>query len=69
MVARVYNIDWDTSDFTEEEEIASGVCVPDLPSEVFIPFGGKEMDGEDIEDYLSDKYEFCVNGFQYEIVG
>lgn len=28
------NIEWDTSDFSEEDELATGTCVPDLPSEI-----------------------------------
>lgn len=60
----VCDIDWDTSDFSEEEELASGVCVPDLPSECDI-----DADCEDdIEEVLTKEYGFCVNSFLYEVV-
>ena len=34
MIVKVFDIEWDTSDFTEEEELASGCCIPDLPTEL-----------------------------------
>jgi len=30
------DIKWDTSDFSKEDELATGTCVPDLPSEIEI---------------------------------
>ena len=61
----VWNIDWDTTDEDEEFE------APKLPTEVEIENPTEEMvqeveeNGycEDIENYLSDEYGFCVNGF------
>ena len=61
----VWNIDWDTSDEDEKFE------APELPTEVEIENPNEEMvqeveeNGycEDVENYLSDKYGFCVNGF------
>lgn len=47
----VKNIIWDTD----------GEYIPELPKEIEIPNG---IDQEDIADYLSDKYGFCV--FSYE---
>ena len=48
--AYAVDIDWDTDD---EEDI-------DLPSRVEIPFN---VDDDEIADYLSDTYGFCVFGF------
>ncbi len=31
------DIKWDTSNFSEEDELATGTCVPDLPLEIEIP--------------------------------
>ena len=63
MKIKVYGIEWDTSDFTEEEELASGVCVPDLPSEVTIETD-YDLDEDDILDWLSNEYGFCVEDFE-----
>lgn len=58
----VHNIDWDTSDFSEEDELATGICVPDLPADCEI-----EAECEDdIADILADSYGFCVNSFTYD---
>ena len=45
-------VDWET-DRTPIEEIG-------LPTKVDIP---NDIDGDDIADWLSDKYGFLVNGF------
>jgi len=65
-----FNIDWDTSDWDEEEEIASGVCVPDLPEEVsHVKIDDPDWDpDEDGADWLSDVYGYCVNSFEWEEV-
>lgn len=60
----VTNIDWDTD----------GVEV-DLPKTVEIPITEDieylldDMDGyaDEIADYLSDEYEFCINAFVAEV--
>lgn len=68
----VTDIDWDTTDFEEEEELASGVCVPDLPKEVTVIVDEDEWKDCDPDDFLanvlSDEYGFCVNGFFYEVL-
>ena len=70
----ISKIKWDTSDWDEEEELASGVCVPDLPSSVEIDTDDMEWDLEDpndteevadwVADWLSDEYGYCHYGFQ-----
>lgn len=65
MEITVSNIVWDTSDFTEEEELASGICVPDLPTTVVINTDEME-DVEDIGDWLADNYGFCVESYVVE---
>lgn len=52
---RTVGVEWDT-DGMDEEEL-------DLPNEVEIP---GDIDDEDVADYLSDTYGFCVNGW-YDI--
>lgn len=65
-----FNIDWDTSDWGEKEEIASGVCVPDLPEEVdYVGIDDPNWDpDEDGADLLSDMYGYCVKSFEWEEV-
>ena len=67
----ITDIEWDTSDFTEEEELASEICVPDLPREVTIsvdPMSLVDYGGEELaEEALTDMYEHCVLGFNYKI--
>ena len=70
MEIRVFDIDWDT----DGEEV-------DLPEEVRIPVEEivDECDISQIDDvigmydpvisdYLSDEYEWCVNGFYREVI-
>ena len=72
MKIKITNIEWDTSDFSEEEELASEICVPDLPKEIeisvdpasLINFSPEEL----VEEALTDMYEYCVLGFNYEIL-
>ena len=47
------DINWDTTDENGKHEI-------DLPKEVRIPKG---ITDDDIADYLSDEYGWCVNSF------
>lgn len=70
----VTDIEWDTEDGMEdstEEELG-------LPKEVNIPFGilvddyalenfGNQLEVQEaISDYLTDTYQFCVNGYSFE---
>lgn len=52
IVMRTVGVEWDT-DGMDPEEL-------DLPSEVEIP---AELDDEDVTDYLSDHYGYCVKGW------
>lgn len=63
-----FNIDWDTSDFDEEDELATGVIVPDLPSRIDgVEIDDPDFDPEnDIADWLSDKYGYLVNSCDWE---
>ena len=55
ITVRTIGVEWDT-DGMDEEEL-------DLPSEVEIP---GELDDEDVTDWLSDHYGFCLKSW-YEI--
>ena len=70
MKIRAFDIDWDTTGFDEEEELQTGVCVPDLPSEVIFEcdVDPDEEGDKTVSDILSDRYGFCVNGCMYEIL-
>ena len=50
---RAINIIWDTD----------GISVDDLPEEVNIPEDEDTFNDEDISDYLSDVYGWCVKSF------
>ena len=49
----ITNIKWDTD----------GEPVENLPRETTVP---ENIDEEDIADYLSDKYGFCLFGYSVE---
>lgn len=68
-VVLIRNIDWDTSDWSEEEELASGICVPDLPKDVETDTDSAGWDEESVCDWLMEKYKFPVNGFEFELKG
>lgn len=71
MKIRVFDIDWDTSDYDEEDELQSGVCVPDLPSEVIIECDEEPDDNDEnysVNGILTNHYDFCVKGSCYEIL-
>jgi hypothetical protein len=55
----ITNIDWDTTDSVEEMDVI------ELPTEVLI----QAEDEDSIADALSDEYGFCVNSFDYDILG
>lgn len=57
MKRRATDILWDYDD----EEFGGTAQWLGLPDHVDIP---DEIEDEDIADYLSDKYEFCVFGFE-----
>ena len=61
---RVFNIDWDT--ITDFNEKLDADLSNNLPNETIL----MAEDDQDIEyngaDQLSDKFYFCVNGFQFE---
>ena len=58
-----FDIDWDTEndDFLEYDEDDA----LDLPTEVEIP---NDIEEDDITDYLSDTYGFCVNSYSIKEV-
>jgi hypothetical protein len=58
---RATNIMWDY----DEDEFGGTALFLGLPDHVDIP---SEIDDEDIADYLSDTYDFCVFGFDIEEV-
>lgn len=61
MIIKAINIKWDVVDSAEdmaESEIKE--ILGTLPTEVEIP---KEIDFEDVSDWLSDTYGFCHFGF------
>lgn len=51
---KVYNIMWDI-DYYENDDNETII----LPTEIEIP----DMHIDDITDYLSDEYGFCIQGF------
>ena len=53
---KIYNIMWDIDYYEEDDEIIM------LPTELIIP----NMDIDEIADWLSDEYGFCVQGFNIE---
>lgn len=58
MLKKVYGIIWD---FDEGEEGS----FTELPDTVYLPY---EIDDDDIADYLSDEYGWCVVAFNMEVV-
>ena len=55
------NIEWDTDECFIEDEIISASEI--LPSRVEIP---SDIDDDEIADYLSDEYGYCVFRFNIE---
>lgn len=47
---QITNIEWDTD----------GEYIPELPTEVLVP---KDWDDDEVTDWLSDTYGFCVYGW------
>ena len=58
-------IEWDTDDATPDLE-----DLPELPDELWINHieEGIEDPAEDLADWISDKYGWCVKGFHFETV-
>lgn len=53
---KIFNIQWDTEDngeFITSEDL-------DLPTNVDIP----EMEEDEVADYLSDEYGWCIKSFE-----
>ena len=70
-VVNVTNIDWDTSDYDDDNYDPESL--PSEVSDVDLRLDPDEADNEDyieeaISDWLSDVYGFCVNSFSYEEV-
>ena len=61
MKRKATNIMWDYDD----EEYNGTAQWLGLPDHVDIP---DDVEDDDIADYLSDKYEFCVFGFNIETI-
>lgn len=66
MKVRITGIEW-IDNFTEEDELQSGVCVPDLPTELEteIPEGTPNVD-EYLFKWLQTTYQTEVDDFTYE---
>ena len=47
----IFNIEWDTD----------GEPVPELPREIDVPAG---LSDDEVTDWLSDEYGFCVFGWE-----
>lgn len=78
MTVIAYDIKWDTSDWDEEEELASGTCVPDLPAEMDAEVPQEILDKADeamrdasiedwLSDWLTDETGYCHDGFKWRI--
>ena len=62
---RVYDIDWDTDG--EEVDLPTELLLGnELPDEVMEDYSQGYTD--ELADYLSDTYGFCLYGFRTEIV-
>lgn len=57
---KITNIEWDYE--IDSDDANENV---DLPTEVQVP-EGLELDEDEIEDYLSDEYGFCVYSFNVD---
>lgn len=61
---KAFNIKWDLSECMNEQEENDYIR---LPKEVFVPnevWDERVTDIEDIADWLSDEYGFCVDSFE-----
>ena len=55
----ITEIDWDTD----------GEKIEDLPTEVKVEWDRDDWDEDEISDYLSDEYDWLVNGYCVEEIG
>lgn len=55
-----YDIEWDFSDYEEGGEY-EGEELPDLPKELGCPKG---LSIDEVADWLSDEFGYCVKGFK-----
>jgi len=62
----IYAIEWDTSEWDEEQELASGTCVPDLPEEIDEIEFDHEADFDELADWLENVYGFKPKDFEFE---
>lgn len=69
MKAKVSNVKWDLTDYTEEERED---ILNELPESFVVDTEFDEVDENNIEDYLedviSDLYGYCHFGFDFTIV-
>ena len=64
---KVTNIDWDVDKNDFDNEAEYDAVNENLPKEVEIPLS--ELEGNvEIEDYLTDNYDYCVKSFKTEEV-
>ena len=68
MKIHVTEIDWDTTDENGDPLPESEVKELNLPKETFVELedDGRDLD-EQICDILSNKHDFCINSFTYEL--
>lgn len=64
-VYNVYGIEWDISTCSEEQELATGKCVPDLPGEISEIEFDHEADWDEIADWLENIYGFVPKDFAF----
>lgn len=64
-VYNVFGIEWDTSTWGEEQELATGMCVPDLPDEIDEIEFDHEADWDEIADLLENIYGFAPKDFAF----
>lgn len=62
----VSNIDWDYDDDQHPENLPTTVTIDDP---ALIPHLAEDIDGEaeNLAEYLSDKYGYCLRGFVTEL--
>jgi hypothetical protein len=65
MKVRFFDIDWDISDSCDE---LAAVDAPELPTEVTLEVKDDADLDEEGANLLSDKFGFCVNSLNYEIL-
>jgi len=61
----INDIEWDTREWTEACELATGQCVPDLPENIDEVEFDREMDEDTLFDWLEARFGFPATGFDY----